>query len=177
MNNNELLHAISEIMDQKLEEKVMPEIKSLGDRFDGLEERFDGLEERFGGLEERFGGLEERFDGLENRFDGLENRFGDLENRFDGLEDRFDNLSDTVSDLSDSFDGLDNKVKNIELTLENDVVPRLSHIEQCYIDTFERYQEGVKKLDKMQMDIEVIKLTVTDHSEELNKITGPYLVK
>ena len=121
MNNNELLHAISEIMDQKLEEKVMPEIKSLGDRFDGLEERFDGLEER--------------------------------------------------------FDGLDNRVKNIELTLENDVVPRLSHIEQCYIDTFERYQEGVKKLDKMQMDIEVIKLTVTDHSEELNKISGPYLVK
>lgn len=135
MNNNELLHAISEIMDQKLEEKVMPEIKSLGDRFDGLEERFDGLEERFGGLEERFGGLEER------------------------------------------FDGLDNRVKNIELTLENDVVPRLSHIEQCYIDTFERYQNGVKKLDDMQRDIEVIKLTVTDHSEELNKITGPYLVK
>ena len=149
MNNTELLHAISNIMDQKLEEKVMPEIKSLGDRFDGLEKRFDGLEERFDGLEERFGGLEERFDGLEERFDGLEER----------------------------FDGLDNKVKNIELTLENDVVPRLSHIEQCYIDTFERYQEGVKKLDKMQMDIEVIKLTVTDHSEELNKITGPYLVK
>ena len=149
MNNTELLHAISNIMDQKLEEKVMPEIKSLGDRFDGLEKRFDGLEERFDGLEERFGGLEERFDGLEERFDGLEER----------------------------FDGLDNKVKNIELTLENDVVPRLSHIEQCYIDTFERYQEGVKKIDKMQMDIEVIKLTVTDHSEELNKITGPYLVK
>ena len=135
MNNNELLHAISEIMDQKLEEKVMPEIKSLGDRFDGLEERFDGLEERF--------------DGLENRFDGLENR----------------------------FDGLDNRVKNIEITLETNVVPRLSHIEQCYIDTFERYQNGVKKLEDMQRDIEVIKLTVTDHSEELNKITGPYLVK
>lgn len=156
MNNNELLHAISEIMDQKLEEKVMPEIKSLGDRFDGLEERFGGLEERFGGLEERFDGLEERFDGLEERFDGLENRFDGLENRFDGL---------------------DNRVKNIEITLETNVVPRLSHIEQCYIDTFERYQNGVKKLDDMQRDIEVIKLTVTDHSEELNKITGPYLVK
>ena len=128
MNNNELLHAISEIMDQKLEEIVMPEIKSLGDRFDGLEERFDGLEERFGELEER-------------------------------------------------FDGLDNRVKNIEITLETNVVPRLSHIDQCYIDTFERYQDGVKKLDDMQRDIEVIKLTVTDHSEELNKITGPYLVK
>ena len=156
MNNKELLVAISDIMDQKLEEKVMPEIKNLGNRFDGLENRFDGLE---------------------NRFDGLENRFNNLEDRFDNLEAGFNDLNDSFNNLSGRFDGLDNRVKNIELTLENDVVPRLSHIEQCYIDTFERYQEGVKKIDNMQRDIEVIKLTVTDHSEELNKITGPYLVK
>lgn len=128
MNNNELLLAISDMMDQKLDEKIVPQIKNL-----------------------------------ENRFDGLENRFDGLENSFDGLQTQFENL--------------DNRVKNIELTLENDVVPRLSNIEQCYIDTFERYQEGVEKLDDMQKDIDVIKLTVTGHSEELNKITGPYLVK
>lgn len=135
MNNNELLLAISDMMDQKLDEKIVPQIKNL----------------------------ENRFDGLENRFDGLENCFDGLENSFDGLQTQFENL--------------DNRVKNIELTLENDVVPRLSNIEQCYIDTFERYQEGVEKLDDMQKDIDVIKLTVTGHSEELNKITGPYLVK
>lgn len=135
MNNTELLTAISNIMDQKLEEKVVPQIKNLEKRFDGLEERFDGLEERFDGLEEHFDGLEEQF----------------------------------VS--------LDNRVKNIELTLENNVVPRLSHIEQCYIDTFERYQKGIDRLDDMQRDIDVIKITVTGHSDELNKITGPYLVK
>ena len=142
MNNNELLIAISNMMDQKLDEKVLPRIDHLEERFDGLEERFDGLEERFDGLEERFDGLEERFDCLEEQFDGLKDR-----------------------------------VKNIEITLENDVVPRLSHIEQCYIDTFERYQKGIDQLENMQRDIDVIKITVTGHSEELNKITGPYLVK
>ena len=177
MNNTELLSAISDMMVQKLDEKITPQIKNLENRFDGLENRFDGLENRFDDLENRFDGLDNRFDGLDNRFGDLENRFDDLENRFDGLENRFDGLSNTVDSLSDRFDGLDNRVKNIELTLENDVVPRLSHIEQCYIDTYERYQDGVKKLDDMQRDIEVIKITVTDHSEELNKITGPYLVK
>jgi len=135
LNNTELLTAISDLMDQKLEEKIIPQINHLEERFDGLEERFDGLEERFDGLEERFDGLEERFDGLEERFDGLEGR-----------------------------------VKNIEITLENDVVPRLSHIEQCYIDTFERYQKGIDKLDDMQRDIDVIKITVTGHSEELKVV-------
>jgi len=107
LNNNELLLAISDMMDQKLDEKVLP-------RIDHLEERFDGL---------------------------------------------------------------DSRVKNIEITLENDVVPRLSHIEQCYLDTYERYQSGIDKLDEMQCDIDIIKLTVTGHSEELNKIAKPYLLK
>ena len=156
MNNNELLLAISDMMDQKLDEKVLP-------RIDHLEERFDGLEERFNGLEERFDGLEERFDGLEERFNGLEERFDGLEERFDGLEER--------------FDGLDDRVKNIEVTLENDVVPRLSHIEQCYVDTYERYQSGIDKLEEMQRDIDIIKITVTGHSEKLNKISKPYLLK
>ena len=156
MNNNELLLAISDMMDQKLDEKVLP-------RIDHLEERFDGLEERFNGLEERFDGLEERFDGLEERFNGLEERFDGLEERFDGLEER--------------FDGLDDRVKNIEVTLENDVVPRLSHIEQCYVDTYERYQSGIDKLEEMQRDIDIIKITVTGHSEKINKISKPYLLK
>ena len=156
MNNNELLLAISDMMDQKLDEKVLP-------RIDHLEERFDGLEERFNGLEERFDGLEERFDGLEERFNGLEERFDGLEERFDGLEER--------------FDGLDDRVKNIEVTLENDVVPRLSHIEQCYVDTYERYQSGIDKLEEMQRDIDIIKITVTGHSEKPNKISKPYLLK
>ena len=126
MSNSELLSAISDIMDQKLDEKVIPRIKNLED---GLIPRVKNLE---------------------------------------------DNLIPRVKNLEDN---LIPRVKNIELTLENDIVPRLSHIEQCYIDTFERYQKGIDKLDKMQRDIDVIKITVTGHSEELNKITGPYLVK
>jgi chromosome segregation ATPase len=165
LDNTELLSAISDMMDQKLDEKLDKKLDELFDR--KFDEAFDRklvpVTQSLDNLTSKVDGLEERFDGLEERFDGLEKRFDGLEKRFDGLEKR--------------FDGLDNRVKNIEFTLENDVVPRLSHIEQCYIDTYERYQEGVNKIDKMQEDIEVIKLTVTGHSEELNKITGPYLVK
>ena len=121
MSNSELLTAISDIMDQKLDEKVIPQIKKLDDRLTSVEDKLTNVDDRLVGVEDR--------------------------------------------------------VKNIEINIENDVIPRLSHIEQCYIDTFERYQKGIDKLDDMQRDIDVIKITVTGHSEELNKITGPYLVK
>lgn len=107
MNNNELLNAISNIMDQKLEPVVH----------------------------------------------------------------RLDHLENTVEE------DLIPRVKKIEIDMENEMLPKLNHIEQCYLDTFTRYEEGIDQLDKMQQNIDVIKLAVTSNSEKISKITGPYLVK
>lgn len=69
------------------------------------------------------------------------------------------------------------RIKKLEIHMENELIPRVSHIEECYISTYERYQRGIDQLDKMQADIDVIKIAVTSHSEAINKFTGPYLVK
>ena len=71
--------------------------------------------------------------------------------------------------------------------MEHDITPVLSDIENCYISTYERYQNSITQLDQMQEDIDIIKIAVTGHSKEINKLTGrskkskkytgPYLVK
>jgi len=164
LNNTELLSAISDMMDQKLDEKLDKK----------LDEKFD---KKLAPITQRLDNLTTKVDDLSSGFDNLSAKVDDLSSGFDNLSAKVDDLSSGFDNLSNNVDDLSSRVTNIELSLENDVVPRLSHIEQCYIDTYEHYQSGVKKLDDMHRDIEVIKLTVTDHSEELNKITGPYLVK
>lgn len=62
-------------------------------------------------------------------------------------------------------------VKDINLTLENDVLPRLQNIESCYVSTYKRYQSGVSQIEAMQADIEILKKVVTNHSEKLQKIS------
>ncbi|MCH5260958.1 MAG: hypothetical protein J1F18_14445, partial [Lachnospiraceae bacterium] len=62
------------------------------------------------------------------------------------------------------------RVKKIELTMENDITPRLQTIEGCYLSTFERYQSGVNQIQIMQVDVDVIKTTITKHSEILQKL-------
>lgn len=118
MNNAELLSAISDLMDQKLEEKLDRKLEPVICRIDQLE---------------------------------------------DNLVPRIENI--------------EARVKCLEIDMENEVIPRLSLIEECYLDTYERYQNGIDRLDQMQQDIEVIKITVTAHSEAINKFNGPYLVK
>ncbi len=58
-----------------------------------------------------------------------------------------------------------------EELLENIVIPRLNEIESCYLDTYKRYQRGVDQIEAMQADIDVLKCTVQQHSEILQKIS------
>lgn len=62
------------------------------------------------------------------------------------------------------------RLKKIELTQENDILPRLRNIEECYTSTFKRYQIGVERLDAQQDDIDILKKVVANHSEKLQRL-------
>lgn len=77
-----------------------------------------------------------------------------------------------MSDMMDKkLEPLKTDIRDIKITLENDVMPRLQNIESCYTSTYKRYQSGVSQIDSMQSDIELLKKVVTDHSEKLQKIS------
>ena len=42
---------------------------------------------------------------------------------------------------------VNDRLKKIELTQENDILPRLQNIEACYTSTFKRCQTGVEQIE------------------------------
>ena len=77
-----------------------------------------------------------------------------------------------ISQLLDAkIKTLDAKITPIQLMLENDILPRLQNIESCYTSTYRRYASGIEQLEAMQMDIDVIKKVLEEHSEKLQKIS------
>jgi len=78
----------------------------------------------------------------------------------------------TLSDLLDKkLKPIEHKLLNIDLQLENNILPRLQNIESCYTSTYNRYQTGVSQIDAMQSDIDVIKNVIREHSSKLQKIS------
>lgn len=76
-----------------------------------------------------------------------------------------------ISQLLDSkLKPIKNDVTSINITLENDILPRLQNIESCYTSTYKRYQSGIEQIEAMQADIEVIKKVVSEHSEKLQRL-------
>ena len=66
-----------------------------------------------------------------------------------------------ISDMMDKkLKPVNDRLKKIELTQENDILPRLQNIESCYSSTFNRYQSGVEQIEAIQDDIEIMKKVI-----------------
>lgn len=76
-----------------------------------------------------------------------------------------------ISDMLDKkLKPVNDRLKKIELTQENDILPRIQNIESCYTSTYKRYQTGVEQIEAMQADIDVMKKVIAEHSEKLQKL-------
>lgn len=77
-----------------------------------------------------------------------------------------------MSDMLDKkLKPVNDRLKKIELTQENDILPGLQNIEACYTSTFKRYQTGVEQFEGMQADIDVMKKVIAEHSGKLQRIS------
>ena len=147
MNNTELLSAISNLLDTKLDEK-------LDARFDAFEKKLDAK------LEAKF---EEKLSPIYHRLDSLEYRMGNVE------ELAIATHKTLTENVIPRLDRVEKKAHDIGLILENDIQPRLRHIESCYVDTFKRYVSGIEDQETLQFDVDTLKRTVRRHSMILQK--------
>ena len=75
------------------------------------------------------------------------------------------------SKLESKLAPIENRLTNIEITLENNIIPRLQNIESCYTSTYNRYKDYADKMESAFADIELLKKVVSEHSEKLEKVS------
>lgn len=97
-----------------------------------------------------------------------------LDEKFDEklkpINNKLDRLDEHVSKMEISVGKLEKDMTYVKVVqLENNVIPRLSTIEKCYIDTSDRYMKRTKQIDRMDLDISVLKQVAMNHSEQLKK--------
>lgn len=133
MVDKELLTAISGLLDEKFDQRLLP----MNGRLERLEEDMKCVKFSLEKI------VVPRIDGLDSRADKLESR----------------------------LDKLENDVKYIRVVqLENNVIPRLDRLEECYLDAAKGFRERAEQIDTMAEDIRVLTNVVTEHSEKLDKL-------
>ena len=109
--------------------------------------------------------LDKKITPIYDKLEKLEARIDRLEARIDKLEARMDKLENIL------YNQISPNIKLISLKLENDIFPRLQTIEECYLSTYKRYQSGAELFDSMEVDIQIMKNVLREHSEKLQKIS------
>ena len=75
-----------------------------------------------------------------------------------------------ISEMMDKkLTPVNERLKRIELTQENDILPRLQNIESCYTSTYRRHASGIDEMEALKADMEIVKKVVAEHSEKLKK--------
>ena len=75
-----------------------------------------------------------------------------------------------VQTLKAEVQTLKDEMHRIKLYQENVIMPRINTIEACYTDTFKRYAMYVEKMESTFQDVEMLKIVVAEHSEQLKKL-------
>lgn len=98
-----------------------------------------------------------------------------LEEKLDKkLDEKFDKKFDEKLDrkFDEKLSPIKADIRHIKLKLENEVEPNIRLLAENYVPAAKRYETEVEKLEKMRMDLELVKKVVADHSVKLQSLVG-----
>ena len=160
MSDNELLLAISDIMDKKLDTRLIP-----------IEENIHEMQSDIRHIKTDIVSMKADIGDMKSDIVFMKADIDDMKTDIVFMKTDIDNMkSDIVSMKSDIFT-LQCDVHDLKLTQENIILPRLDTIESCYTTTYSRYKDYADKMASAFVDIDLLKKVVSEHSEKLQKIS------
>lgn len=153
MTNDELLLAMSDMMDTKLAGALRPVREDIA----GLKTDVAGLKTDVAGLKTDVAVLQADVENLKTGMAKLETGVAKLENG--------------VAKLEIGMQKLDDRVTKIELHLENVTDRNIKILAENYVPATKRFEEVTLQIPDMQCDIEVLKNVTAEHSILLGKIS------
>lgn len=112
-----------------------------------------GIKEQQINTNRRLDKMDERLDGIDERLDKMDERFDGIDERFEGMDKRFDGLTLLVTENA-------RRLKNIELTLENEITPNIMRVAEAHLDLSRKLDDALK-IDR-EKEMMVLKINILD---------------
>lgn len=100
------------------------------------------------------------------KLESIDQRLGRVEQRLDSLEQRFDSLEQRVSNLESGQIAMEQRLTNIELTLENEVSRNICTIAEAHLDLSRKFDRALK----VKEDDELVRIRLNVLENDVRKI-------
>ena len=145
MTENELLLAISDMMDHKLKSELQPIKNDLQT-------------------------VKNEVQLVKNEVQLVKEDLQTVKNEVQLVKDEVQLMKEDLETVKDKVQTIENDVHHMKLYQENIIMPRLNTIESCYTDTYGRYRNYSDKMEAAFEDIELLKRVVSEHSMKLQAL-------
>ena len=141
------------------------ETKKIEKRLDGVEKRLDGLDQKIDTVNET---LTEKFEFLDKKIDTV---YETLDKKIDTVYETLDKKIDTVYEtLNKKIDTVAFGVTKINLTLENDILPRLIAIGDGYSMLYDAHRSQEEANAKNESEHETFFLRIGKSEKDIGDI-------
>ncbi len=96
---------------------------------------------------------------------GLKVDMSDMKTEMTGMKAEMAGMKADINDMKAEITNLRTELKSdiqkINIQLENDIVPRLNTIEECYTDTYKRYVVETDNIQQLKTDVHLLNIAVS----------------
>ena len=161
MTNEELLVAMTRVMSDMLDEKLD---KKLDEKLD------QKLDEKLNPIKADISGLKQDVSGLKRDVSGLKQDVSNLKSDMAEQKAETQSLKSEMQGLKTETQGLKERRTNVEILLENYVVPNLKDLCKVVNTEYRKYEISIESHEQMKTDTDVLKSVVSDHSERIIRL-------
>ena len=161
-NDNELLLAISSMMEQMLDQKLKAALQPVHEDIGQLKEDVRQLktENRQSGeqllqlrgdvtqLNQKVDLLRQKVDNIESKVDNLEQKVDQLELKVDSLDQKVGQLELATKQLREEIEQLNLRAANLEMTIENETNHNIQLLAENHGNLIDKLNQAIKVNDK-----------------------------
>ena len=159
MSDNELLLAISDMMDVKLKTELQP-----------LKNDMQNMQSKMQKMETDIQQIQADMQDLKAEVHDLKAEVQNLKTDVQNLKTDVQKMEANVQKMEIDLQNTQEEIQRIKLFQENNLLPRLNTIESCYTDTYHRYRAYADRMETAFLDIDLLKRVVGEHSVKLQSL-------
>lgn len=160
MTNNELLLAISDMMDKKLDARLLPIETDMKDMKADMQNMKADMQH-----------MKTDMQHMQTDIQHIKTDIKNIEERVTNIEEKVTNIEERVTNIEERVLNIEERVTNIELHLENETDKNIALLAENCIPAARKYEKETEKIEAMQDDIHIMKKVIKEHSKKLQNIS------
>ena len=173
MTENELLLAISDMMDHKLKSELQPiknDLQTVKNEVQLVKNEVQLVKEDLQAVKDEVQLMKEDLQEVKDEVQLVKEDLQAVKNEVQTVKNEVQTVKNEVQAVKNEVQAVKDDVHHMKLYQENIIMPRLNTIESCYTDTYGRYRNYSDKMEAAFEDIELLKRVVSEHSMKLQAL-------